>query len=176
MFGALALCPGVWATSLASVTRSGPKVTTTPVSRHLLLGGSLIQAEIRSEPKAGCFWLPPSHAVHLYPINSWRYAWSPQSHNLPSPVGQSSSMRGTAGDTMGVWPPHAGKLPAEGHCEASPLNGQCWPLGGPQQARAPCSGPSHPQPSPGPGHTPPTCSVTPSLEAEAPGGHFHGPP
>lgn len=119
MCGALALCPGVWAASLASVTRSCPKVTTTPVSRHLLLGGSLIQAEIRSEPKAGCFWLPPSHAVHLYPITSWRYAWSPQSHNFPSPVGQSSSVRGTAGDTMGVWLPHTGKVPAAGQCEAS---------------------------------------------------------
>ena len=56
-----------------------------------------------------------------------------------------------------------------------PLNGQCWPLGGPQQARAQRSGPSHPQPSPAPGHTPPTCLVTPRLEAEAPGAVFTAP-
>lgn len=61
-----------------------PRVATTPVSRHLLPGGTLIQAEICSEPKAGYFWLPPSRTVRLYPINSWRYAWSRQSHNLPS--------------------------------------------------------------------------------------------
>lgn len=44
--------------------------------------------------------------------------------------------------------------------EPQPLNGQCWPLGGPQQTRAQRSGPSHPQPSRAPGHTPPTRSDT----------------
>lgn len=125
-------------------------MTTTPVSRHLLLGGSLIQAEIRSEPKAGCFWLPPSHAVHLYPINSWCYAWSPQSHNLPSPVGQSSSVRGTAGDTMGVWPPHAGKVPAEGHCEASAPQRAVLATGGTPAGPGPVLRPLTPPAQPGP--------------------------
>ena len=57
-----------------------------------------------------------------------------------------------------------------------PLSGQCWPLGGPQQARAQRSGPSHPQPSAAPGHTPPTCLVTPRLETEALGAVFTVPP
>ena len=38
---------------------------------------------------------------------------------LPSSLGQSSSVRGTAGDATGLWPPHAGEVPTKGQCEDS---------------------------------------------------------
>ena len=101
---------------------------------------------------------------------------------LPSPVGQSPSVRGTAGDAMGVWAPRAGRAPTEGQCGASAPQRAVLATGGPPADPGPALRPLTPPAQPGPrphttdtlGHAR-THSVTPRREAEAPGGRFHCP-